>query len=204
MRMKGGTVSENVRAFGDFGRVGKAVTILMGLGGGVFVEAAPPAHYLTDNTSGARLMSHGLASAFVFVLYFLISASTIANAAASRGSWFRRAAVVFAVGVVVLVAYGGLRGELVVDAHEGEYLVGLWRDGGWIESNAGKDWLNWSSKRLMEDTPWGYPYEEIWPFWSRMAAYALLQVLYVLGILGLFGAVFTLWAGVFGRAGSDC
>ena len=33
--MKRGTVSENVRAFGDFGKVGKAVTILMGLGGGV-------------------------------------------------------------------------------------------------------------------------------------------------------------------------
>ena len=190
--------------FGDFGKVGKAVTVLMGLAGGVLLDMAPPAHYLADEPGRAKVMSHGVASLFVFVLYFFISAAPVVKRAASRDAWFRRGMVMFIMGTMVLITYVTVRGEFVVDTRGEEYLVGLWRNREWINANEGKDWVNWSNKRLFERTSWGYPYEEVWLSGSRMAAYALLQVLYVLGICGLYGAVFCLWAGVYGRRLSHC
>ena len=198
--MNRGKQFDEERSFGDFGKVGKIVTVLMGLGGGVLLNAAPPAHYLVDDPSRARQISHGIASLLVFGLYFFITGWASVKAAASRRRWFKRGTAALVLSVVSLVAYGAVRGELVVDAEGGDYMVGLWRDRGWIEANEGKDWVYWSNKKLFEGTPWGFAYEEIWRGGSRIAAYGLLQGLYVMGLLSLFGGVFCLWTGFRGRA----
>ena len=143
-----------------------------------------------------RRVNHGIASFCVFLVFLFIRALLARNRPVDTTRWLTWGVKSSIVGVVAIVGYAWVFGEVTVGAGDFVYLAGLWRNASWVEQNRALIGdIGGSNRELFAAMPRRH-YEQAWPLCSRLAAYALVQTFYIVSIVALFGRAFCFWEGV--------